>query len=205
MNHGTHQNDLRFLRRSNRTLGISLVITGIALLFSVFAILNLIGSERTVIVPPTIEKTFWVSRDKVSGEYLEQMAGYMSWLVLDVSPATIDWKRKSLLTYVAPDDHASMKTKMDLEADRLRTNNATTSFQIQQLTANEKQQSVVATGRLRRLINGSDVGDPEVRSFLIQFKYTGGRVHLQAFKEIPYGQNDQQARIGAADASPVAP
>jgi len=201
MNHETHQNDLRFLRRANRTLGIALAIIGVGMLFLVFAVLSLVGSERTIVVPPNIEKTFWVSKDKVSGEYLEQMAGFMTWLVLDVSPSTIDWKRNVLLTYVAPDDFAGLKTQMDLEAERLRSNNATTSFQIQQFTANEKQQSVVATGRLRRQINGVDVGDPVVRSYLIQFKHTGGRVHLSAFKEIPYGQNGQQPRTPDGNAA----
>lgn len=201
MNHETHQNDLRFLRRANRTLGIALAIIGVGMLFLVFAVLSLVGSERTIVVPPNIEKTFWVSKDKVSGEYLEQMAGFMTWLVLDVSPSTIDWKRNVLLTYVAPDDFAGLKTQMDLEAERLRSNNATTSFQIQQFTANEKQQSVVATGRLRRQINGVDVGDPVVRSYLIQFKHAGGRVHLSAFKEIPYGQNGQQPRTPDGNAA----
>jgi conjugal transfer pilus assembly protein TraE len=201
MNHETHQNDLRFLRRANRTLGVALAVMGVGVLFLVFTVLSLVGSERTIVVPPNIEKTFWVSKDKVSGEYLEQMAGFMTWLVLDVSPSTIDWKRNVLLTYVAPDDFASLKTQMDLEAERLRSNNATTAFQIQQFTANEKQQSVVATGRLRRQINGVDVGDPVVRSYLIQFKHSGGRVHLSAFKEIPYGQNGQQPRTPDSNAA----
>ena len=41
--------------------------------------------------------------------------------------------------------------------------------------------------RLRRQINGSDIGEPETRAYLTQFEYTGGRVHVRTFKEIPYG------------------
>ena len=79
-----------------------------------------------------------------------------------------------------------MKTKIDIETERLRTNNATTFFLVQQLAADEAKQSVVVTGRLRRQINGADVTDPETRSYLAQFQYVGGRVHIQSFKEIPY-------------------
>ena len=32
----------------------------------------------------------------------------------------------------------------------------------------------------------ADVTDPETRSYLAQFQYVGGRVHIQSFKEIPY-------------------
>jgi conjugal transfer pilus assembly protein TraE len=198
-----HQNDLRALRKANRTLGAGLAVLGLCLLVALGIIASLIGAERTVIVPPSIDKSFWVSKDRASREYLEQMAGYVSWLMLDVTPTTVDWKRNVLLNWVAPDQHAAMKTKMDVEADRLRSNNASTSFLIQQLTADEKDQSVLVTGRLRRQINGTDVAEPETRSYLAQFQYTGGRVHIQTFKEIANVQPGQ-IRARVADSSAAA-
>lgn len=197
-----HQNDLRAQRKANRMLGAIVALLALCQLISLGVIASVVGSERTVIVPPSIDRTFWVTRDQASREYLEEMAGFVTWLMLDVSPSTIDWKRNVLLNWVLPDQHAAMKTKMDLEAERLRSNNATTSFLIQQFTADEKEQSVLITGRLRRQINGADVGEPETRAYLAQFKYTGGRVHLQAFKEIQNAQNGQ-VRVGAADSAAV--
>ena len=180
-----HQNDLRSQRSANRALG--LIVGGLVLsqLLLLAVIVSIVGSERTIIVPPNIDRKFWVTKDKASREYLEEMAGYVSWLVLDVTPSTVDWKRNVLLNWVAPDQHATMKSKMDLEADRLRTNNASTSFLIQQFTADEAKQSVLITGRLRRQINGTDIGDPETRAYLAQFQYAGGRVHIHSFKEVP--------------------
>jgi conjugal transfer pilus assembly protein TraE len=198
-----HQHDLRVQRKANRTLGTVLALLGVCQLISLVVIASIVGTERTVIVPPNIDKSFWVSKDKASREYLEQMAGFVSWLMLDVTPSTVDWKRNVLLNWVSPDQHAAMKTKMDLEADRLRSNNASTSFLIQQLTADEKEQSVLVTGRLRRQINGTDVAEPETRSYLAQFQYTGGRVHIQTFKEIANVQPGQ-VRVGVADSSAVA-
>jgi conjugal transfer pilus assembly protein TraE len=198
-----HQNDLRVQRRANRMLGTIVALLATCQLVSLVVIAGLAGAERTVLVPPNIDRTFWVTRDKASREYLEQMASYVSWLMLDVTPSTIDWKRNALLNWVAPDQHATLKTRMDLEAERLRSNNATTSFLIQQITADESDQSARITGRLRRQINGADVGEPETRSYLAQFQYTGGRVHLQTFKEI---QNvlPGQTRVGVAEAGTVA-
>jgi len=198
-----HQSDLRMQRKANRTLGSIIVLQSLCLLIALGGLISLVGSERTILVPPSIDKTFWVTKDKASGEYLEQMAGFITWLMLDVSPGTVDWKRDQLLKYVPPAQYQSMKTKMDLEADRLRRNNASTSFLVQQFTADEKDQSVLITGRLRRQINGADVGEPETRSYLAQFQYTGGRVHIQTFKEISNAQPGQ-VRVGAADSSTVA-
>jgi len=131
----------------------------LSVLLCLVVIVSIVGSDRTVIVPPNIDRTFWVTKEKASREYLEEMASYVAWLVLDVTPTTVDWKKNVLLNWVAPDQHAAMKTKMDIEAERLRSNNAATFFLVQQLAADEAKQSVVVTGRLRRQINGADVTD----------------------------------------------
>lgn len=183
MEYERHKNDLRVQVRANRTLGAVAVVQGLTIFVLGFVVAALLGTERTIVVPPSIERTFWVTKDKASREYLEQMAAYVSWLVLDVAPTTVDWKRNQLLEYVAPDDYAALKTQMDLEAERLRTNNATTSFLVQQLTADERDQSVILAGRLRKQINGIEISDPATRFYRAQFKYAGGRVHLKSFKE----------------------
>ena len=201
MDFAQHQNDLRAQRRANRVLSGIVGALSLTVLLCLVVIVSIVGSDRTVIVPPNIDRTFWVTREKASREYLEEMASYVAWLVLDVTPTTVDWKKNALLNWVAPEQHAAMKTKMDIEAERLRTNNATTFFLVQQLAADEAKQSVVVTGRLRRQINGADVTDPETRSYLAQFQYVGGRVHIQSFKEIPYAQPGQQVRVGAADSN----
>ena len=97
-----HQNDLRSQRSANRALG--LIVGGLVLsqLLLLAVIVSIVGSERTIIVPPNIDRKFWVTKDKASREYLEEMAGYVSWLVLDVTPSTVDWKRNVLLNWVAP-------------------------------------------------------------------------------------------------------
>ena len=199
MDFAQHQNDLRAQRRANRILSAIVAALSLTVLLCLVVIVSILGSDRTVIVPPNIDRSFWVSKDKASREYLEEMASYVAWLVLDVTPSTVDWKKNVLLNWVAPDQHAAMKTRMDLEAERLRSNNATTFFLVQQLAADEARQSVVVTGRLRRQINGTDVSEPETRSYLAQFQYAGGRVHIQSFKEIPHAQAGQQLRFGAAD------
>ena len=150
MDFAQHQNDLRAQRRANRVLSAIVGALSLSVLLCLVVIVSIVGSDRTVIVPPNIDRTFWVTKEKASREYLEEMASYVAWLVLDVTPTTVDWKKNVLLNWVAPDQHAAMKTKMDIEAERLRSNNAATFFLVQQLAADESKQSVVVTGRLRQ-------------------------------------------------------
>lgn len=175
-------NDLKQMRRRNRGLGMAVGGLIAALLASLVIVLNLIGTERTIVVPPAIDKTFWITKDHASHEYLEQMGAFIAWLILDVTPASIDWKKDVLLNYVAPDQHGAMKSRQEVEAERLKRINASTSFLPQQLVANETSQSVVVRGRLRTQVNGQDTA-AETKAYLAEFQFVGGRIHLKAFKE----------------------
>jgi conjugal transfer pilus assembly protein TraE len=192
--------DLKELRRRNRALGRAVSGLALALIVALLVILKIAGTERTVLVPPTIEKAFWVTGAHGSKDYLEQMASYFAYLILDVDPSTIDWKRDALLDWVSPDQHAAMKTRQDLEAERLKRMNGTTYFRPQQLVANEERQSVVIRGRLRTQVNGQETSN-ETKAFLVEFDYAGGRATLKTFKEIPNEQPGSAQTAAAAAAA----
>jgi conjugal transfer pilus assembly protein TraE len=175
--------DLKEMRQRNRGLALAVGALLVGLVVSLLIIMKLIGMERTIIVPPQVEKTFWVTNDRVSKEYLEQMASFIAWLVLDVTPATIDWKKDILLNYVSPEQHGLMKARQEVEAERLKRINASTFFLPQQLVANDQDQTVAVRGRLRTQVNGQETAT-DTKAYLAEFQYAGGRMHLKAFKEI---------------------
>ena len=177
--------DIKEMRRRNRGLALTVGLLAAAHVLALVVILNLLGTVRTVVVPPSINKSFWVSRDKASGEYLEQMGAFIAWLVLDVTPASIDWKKDILLGYVEPDQHGELKTRQELEAARLKRINASTFFMPQQLVPSEDTQTVVVRGRLRTLVNGLETAN-DAKAYEVGFAYSGGRMHLKSFKEVTH-------------------
>ena len=176
-------NDVKEMRRRNRSLGLAVGGLITALIASLVIVFSLIGTERIIVVPPSIDKTFWVARDHASREYLEQMGSFVAWLILDATPSSIDWKKDVLLNYVAPDQYGAMKSRQEIEAERLKRINASTFFLPQQLVANETGQSVVVRGRLRTQVNGLDTAT-DTKAYFAAFEYIGGRMHLKTFKEI---------------------
>nr|WP_297383305.1 type IV conjugative transfer system protein TraE [uncultured Roseateles sp.] len=177
--------DIKELRRRNRGLGLIVGALAGGHILALIVILNLLGSVRTVVVPPSISKSFWVTRDKASSEYLEQMGSFVAWLVLDVTPASIDWKKDILLGYVEPEQHGELKTRQELEAARLKRINGATYFTPQQIVPSEDAQTVVISGRLRTLVNNLETAN-ELKTYLAEFSYSGARMHLKTFKEIPH-------------------
>ena len=130
MNPSTLTRDLSQLRAMVFGQAIALVLMSLCLVATLFVIYAMVGRDRVVITPPSIDKTFWVSKDKVSGSYLEQMGSFIAWLTLDVSPESIEWKKQMLLQYVSPDVYGALQTRQDLEAERVRRLNATTQFSV---------------------------------------------------------------------------
>ena len=176
--------DIKEMRRRNRSLGLTVGALAVGHVVALIVILNLIGTVRTVIVPPSIDKSFWVSRDKASSEYLEQMGSFIAWLVLDVTPSSIDWKKGVLLGYVEPGQYGALKTRQEVEAERLKRINASTLFMPQQLVPSEDAQTVVVRGRLRTLVNGFETAN-DFKAYLLEFSFNCARMHLTTFKELP--------------------
>jgi hypothetical protein len=68
----------------------------LALLANAGALLGVAGSERTVLVPPEVHKSFWVSGEKVSGDYLQEMAYWYAGLALNITPHVAEYQKGSL-------------------------------------------------------------------------------------------------------------
>ena len=73
--------DLKELRRRNRSLAWGIGLLAAGQVVALLVILNLLGTTRTVVVPPSLNKSFWVTRDRASSEYLEQMGAFLAWQI----------------------------------------------------------------------------------------------------------------------------
>ena len=197
MNPNTLMQDLKLMRSTVRLQGAALAFMGACLLSSLVLMFNMVGRDRVIVTPPSIDKTFWVSKDRVSSSYLEQMGSFIAYLTLDVSPQSIDWKKTMLLQYVSPDVYGALQTRQDLEADRLRRLNATTQFSVAQLLPNEEAMNVTLKGRLATFINGARTSDID-KEYVAEFEFKGNRVQIRNFKEI--GNGESATRVSAANA-----
>ncbi|APA68809.1 type IV conjugative transfer system protein TraE [Janthinobacterium sp. 1_2014MBL_MicDiv] len=195
----TFQDDLGALRRRVFDQRLAIGILSVCLVLALTIIFRIAGPQRTTVVPPNITKTFWIEDDKASNEYLVQMASYVAYLILDVTPKSIDWKKDTLLGWCLPENAGSIKTRQDLEAARLKRLNASTYFQMQQLVPDEETQSVTMTGYLKTQVNGANTSD-NLKTYRADFIFRSGRVHLKDFKELKDGKSDTATSVAAAGA-----
>ena len=177
------RDDLEMLKATVR-FQRALILAGAALaILLALAIFVTVGRVRTTLTPPVISKSFWVDDYKVSGSYLEMMGEFVAHQILDVTPDNIDYKKQVLLRWVTPDNHGALKTRMELDKDRLKRDAATLMFWPKQITPFEDRFQVALAGALATYINGAKVAEVD-RTYLATFRYQGGRLLLAAFTEV---------------------
>lgn len=174
--------DIASARRATTFLVVLLVGSMLVnLVLAVFAV-RLAGHERVVVVPPTINKTFWVESDRVSSEYLEQMGYFLMQLTLNVTPQSVDHQAKVLLQYAAPASFGELRTALLGAAERLKRDGASTVFSPQDLSVDERALKVGVRGNLTTFISDRRVSEVS-KGYAIELQYSGGRIFLKAFRE----------------------
>jgi conjugal transfer pilus assembly protein TraE len=165
----------------------------LALLANAGASLSVAGSERTILVPPEVHKSFWVSDQKVSAEYLEEMAYWYAGLVLNVTPHLADYQKNLFLKYAAPSDYGRLQAEYGAWTDFIRKNNASTQFSPQSVMPDEAAMKVALTGVLLTWVGDKKASEKQT-TYVVGFSYLNGRLHVSEFKETsdqdPFGASN---------------
>jgi conjugal transfer pilus assembly protein TraE len=147
--------------------------------------LNLLFADRThreILVPPEINKTFWVEDKKASSSYLEQMGLFIIRNALDVTPAMYEYQIRQILRYSSPAAYGQLEKQLLAQGKRLTRDNISTFFSITGVGVFEETQTVRFTGQLRTMLADKTVSDtPKV--YDVSFGMNNGRVYLLAIKE----------------------
>lgn len=156
-------------------------------------------TEKIVIVPPTIERPFWVRGSELSPEYLEEMSRYLSTLVLNVTPKSIDANIDIFLRYVAPEAHGDLRTRMAVQAERLKRDDVTTAFYPVGYQTRASTRQVVITGDFVTMVGNKQVSSVR-RSWRFDYAFTGGRLWVSEFREVDSEHPFEEAASAAGAA-----
>ncbi len=167
--------EIRFLRRLAGVMGLVLLLQSATLI-------RLLGTEKTVLVPPEIRRSFWVSGHAVAREYLEEMAYWYAGLALNITPGTSEYQHALFLKYAAPAEYGRLQSEMGARAEFLRKNNTATQFSVQSVTVDERKRRVALTGALTTWASDKKAGERQV-TYLIGFNQLNGKLYVSDFKE----------------------
>lgn len=134
---------------------------------------------QTTLTPPEIRRSMTVSNIAFSKEYLEEMAPYAAYLLLNVTPKTVDYQNSQLLKIVSPDYKDALERELSLNALWVKKNNVGTTFSAADISDNTVSiRGVFEVKRNNALVEQKD------RELLISFKNNYGTLQLLSIKEV---------------------
>nr|MBL8455661.1 type IV conjugative transfer system protein TraE [Zoogloeaceae bacterium] len=185
MDANRYSDDLDALRAAlKRQQYVSLALV-LLLLLMAWNALNQFGRERTIVTPPALERSFWITANTASTEYIEQMALWAASMILDVTPNNAEFKSNLLLQFADPGAHGALQERATLEIARLKRDNSSTLFDVETIRAAPEKLAAVITGKLNTYINGVRVSNTE-RHYLVRFRMSSGRAAIIEFSEAPH-------------------
>ena len=137
--------------------------------------------EKTIVTPPTLEKSFWVHGDEVSPEYLEQMALFFAGLALTYHPDNVDEQVRLFLRYADPTVYGALAARLEADVKKVRRNNLSSVFYPQAVRIEGR--GVLLTGQLATFIGQKSV-QARQGVFRFRFDYRGGRLFVSEFEEV---------------------
>ena len=103
-------------------------------------------SEKTIIVPPELDKPFSIQGETVSAAYIEQMAKYFIQLLLTYHSDNVSAQYEMVLHHVDPRVYSELKAQLSAQAERIHRNEIGSVFYLMGVQIAQKKATL--TGEL---------------------------------------------------------
>lgn len=140
-------------------------------------------THREVVVPPVVNKTFWIEDTKASGSYYEQMGLFVLMNAMNVTPLSADYQMRQILKYTAPAYYGTLEKHLTAQAKRLVRDNVSTTVSVTGVTVDEAKQSVKFDAVLNTALADKTVSQTSKR-YEVVFSMSQGRIYLNELREL---------------------
>lgn len=178
-----HNSDTRARYAIGKLTLYGLILSLVTNVLLAAILLTSTNTHRETLVPPTINKTFWVDDAAVSPEYLEQMAVFLLQLALNVTPANAEINHQAFMRYVAPANFGQIQKSLRSQVAELKELNVSTAFYPSSVALHPNHpNTIVVSGISVTWAADRRLPDRSV-AYRLRFNFAGGRVHLAELVE----------------------
>ncbi|WP_422346036.1 type IV conjugative transfer system protein TraE [Parasphingorhabdus sp.] len=181
-----HQSAQRLLRQRN---WLALLAAGLAVTSLVAIAAGSMQSREIVLVPVT-GQSLTLSSAGVSREYLELVTRDTALMLLNRSPEGLDYWMEQILKLADPAAHGRLKSELVKIVSEQRGSDIAQAFVIRSLVIDPKELRSEVTGTLKTFV-GAQVIASEERKFVFRWTYSGLRLALTGFSQVPTEREQQ--------------
>lgn len=151
--------------------------------FLIFVMFIMMGKERIVIVPPEINKSFWVDASHVSPEYLSEMSLFLTSIRFNLTPSNAEIQRQLLLRYVDPNHYEKIKSELMEEEEQLKKDHISLAFFVSDIKVDANKLVSRISGDLQYSVGDSLLPRQHV-NYQVAYSYNAGRLLIKTFDEV---------------------
>lgn len=157
-------------------LVFALVLEGV-LLFKAYT------SKTVIVLPPRVDREFWVSGNTLSFSYLDQTAKYLADRILSVSPANVDSSLASVYPFLTTDPNQlkAIRDSLIAYSNSIKQNDLWQAFYPLRTLLDEKNQKIAVEGILKKTTGNVYVGE-EKKTIVFAFEVQNGRFIVREVK-----------------------
>lgn len=126
--------------------------------------------DRIVIVPPVVEKEFWVDANHVSPTYLEQFGYFLGQLLLTKSSQSAAAQRAVLLRHTDPSYAGILRQRLIEEEEVLKKQSTSYVFYPVEIKVHPEEMSLLLTGDRSVFVGGKEISK-EREGYVLRFSY----------------------------------
>lgn len=139
--------------------------------------------ERIVVLPPSVDREFWVEGNAFSPAYIEQFGLFLAQLVLNKSPASVELQNRILLRHVAPNQYPLLKRVLQEEQEEILQNDLTHLFFPTRVNLEHDTQSLVLEGERVSYLSNEPILQ-EMQKYILHFTFQNGLMQFKELKKI---------------------
>jgi conjugal transfer pilus assembly protein TraE len=184
-------------------LGANKLMLIVSVVTNLMLILYMLAKTDTVtthMVPPEISRSMWVSNNSASDTYLEDMTNFITQMVLNTSPTSVEYQGEKLKTLVCTQAVGTFDSLVKQNSIRLKRENAITMFAPRTFNVDRARMQVAALGDVTTYI-GERKLSTVAKAYLLKFQNQAGKFCIKDLYE-----TDSQDLFGdRAAVNPAAP
>ncbi|WP_156680503.1 type IV conjugative transfer system protein TraE [Sphingomonas profundi] len=182
-----HQRGQALLRQRK----ILLVAAAASFLTNLALVSALSTRDREVILQPISSRPLAISSSGVSADYLELVTRDVALMLLNRSPAGLDYWMEQILKLADPASYGALKAELVKIVTEQRGSDLSQAFVITGMTVDPKALSSTVEGDLKTFVGGQVIAS-ETKRFRFGWSYVGLRLSLTSFALI--SQNKEAFR-----------
>lgn len=182
MQFSVYRSALQKMLAQRNSYAVLALCNGVLCLLLMGWVFCLMGRERILVLPPVVEKSFWVTNAQVSAEYLSEMTAFFAYLRLNVTADSAASQHALLLRYTDPSYYNRLKGQLLQEADRLNEQHLSSAFFPVSVQVDSRHLTAFVTGDLQGSV-GEIVLPLQRVKYKVTYRWVGGRLFVQTFTQ----------------------